>query len=64
VIERDTSDDAVLGTLAERARRAVFDTLEVMLDDVAIEDRGWIPKTTSGKLQRSMARVLYLARGA
>jgi acyl-CoA synthetase (AMP-forming)/AMP-acid ligase II len=60
VIEIDTLDQNVILALRDRARRAVFDTLEVTLDDVILKRKGWIPKTTSGKLQRAKARSLYL----
>jgi acyl-CoA synthetase (AMP-forming)/AMP-acid ligase II len=60
VVEYDTRDEATLGTLPERARKAVYDALEVTLDEVALRRKGWIPKTTSAKLQRARARRLYL----
>jgi fatty-acyl-CoA synthase len=60
-IELDTRDEAVTGTLPERARRAVYDALELTLDEVVLKRKGWIPKTTSGKLQRAKARSLYLS---
>jgi acyl-CoA synthetase (AMP-forming)/AMP-acid ligase II len=60
-IELDTLDESVTGTLPERARRAVYDALELTLDEVVLRRRGWIPKTTSGKLQRAKARSLYLS---
>jgi acyl-CoA synthetase (AMP-forming)/AMP-acid ligase II len=61
VIELDTHDAETVGTLPDRARRAVYDALEVTIDDVALKRKGWIPKTTSAKLQRSKARDFYLA---
>jgi acyl-CoA synthetase (AMP-forming)/AMP-acid ligase II len=60
VVEADTRDTATLEALPERARRVVFDALEVTLDDVAVRPKGWIPKTTSAKLQRARARAMYL----
>ena len=61
IVERGTSDEETLATLPERARRAVLDALGLMIDDVAVQPRGWVPKTTSAKLQRSKARDLYEA---
>ena len=43
-----------------RIRDAVFDRHELALDDVALTAPGALPRTTSGKTQRSLTRQLWL----
>lgn len=48
-------------TLAAAIRRQVLETLEVLLGDVVLIRPATLPKTSSGKVQRSQTRSLYLA---
>jgi acyl-CoA synthetase (AMP-forming)/AMP-acid ligase II len=69
--ERTGTDRAVLvcelpagadgRTIQGDARRRVAHELDVQLGDVCIVPRGWIVKTSSGKLARSDNRAKYLA---
>ena len=52
----DTERDA----LAQRVRQRVFDELAIALREVCFVDKGWIAKTTSGKLARAASRQKYL----
>lgn len=49
--------------LAEQVRQRVNQALGVTLADVYFAPRGWIVRTTSGKLARSACRDKYLAAG-
>ncbi len=60
VVERDGADSELFESLPERARLEVFNALGLQLDDVVLVDRGWVPKTTSAKLQRTRARAMFL----
>jgi fatty-acyl-CoA synthase len=46
--------------LATEIRRHVYERIQLSVADVALVAGGSLPKTSSGKLQRSMARVQYL----
>ncbi len=47
--------------LADPVRKAVYEATGLMVDEVAIIDAGALPKTSSGKVQRSKARERYEA---
>jgi acyl-CoA synthetase (AMP-forming)/AMP-acid ligase II len=47
--------------LQDRVREAVFDAIGAAPQDVLTVPRGWIPRTTSGKLRRSAVREAYQA---
>jgi fatty-acyl-CoA synthase len=59
VAEAKTLEDKE--ALATRIKTAIQQTTGLMVDDVVIEKPGTVPKTSSGKLQRSKARALYEA---
>ena len=46
--------------LAQHVRQRVFEDLAISLGDVCFVDKGWIAKTTSGKLARAASRQQYL----
>lgn len=48
-------------TLAAAIRRQILETLEVLISDVILIRPATLPKTSSGKVQRSQTRALYLA---
>lgn len=50
--------------LAGAIRQAVLDTLGLGPGRVELVPRGWVEKTSSGKLRRLAARAKYLAEGA
>ena len=47
--------------LITRIRERIWEKLDVLVANIGIVDRGWIVKTTSGKLARSANREKYLA---
>ncbi|MEV6318744.1 fatty acyl-AMP ligase [Streptomyces sp. NPDC051776] len=47
--------------LREDVRRAIFDGQRLRTDEVLLIRRGALPRTTSGKVQRSACRAQYLA---
>lgn len=52
--------DAERDALAQRVRQRVLEELAVALGDVLFVDKGWIVKTTSGKLARAESQRKYL----
>ncbi|MEP0545443.1 MAG: AMP-binding protein [Rhodothermales bacterium] len=52
--------DAERDALAQRVRQRAFDELTIALGEVCFVDKGWIAKTTSGKLARAASRQKYL----
>lgn len=64
LLERRTPiDDADEKQLLCRIRQQVSDELEVSLADVRMVPKGWLIKTTSGKIARAAIRNKYLAEG-
>ncbi|MDM7926840.1 MAG: AMP-binding protein [bacterium] len=64
VIEkRRDMDGAAEERMLLRVRQSVFRDLELVLADVRIVPRGWLVKTTSGKLARAASREKYIAQG-
>jgi fatty-acyl-CoA synthase len=53
--------DGEHGSLKKAISSCVFDNCQVSLDEILIVDAGTLPKTTSGKLARSQARLLFEA---
>lgn len=49
------------GTLIQQIRQRVRQELDVTLEDVRLVRRGWIVKTTSGKIARAANRQKYIA---
>jgi fatty-acyl-CoA synthase len=61
VIERRRDmDKAAEEQLIRRVRQLVLDELEINLSDVRMVPRGWVAKTTSGKIARAASRKKYL----
>jgi acyl-CoA synthetase (AMP-forming)/AMP-acid ligase II len=52
--------DAVRAEIAEAARRRVFETHGLAVDDVVVRPQGLVLKTTSGKVRRRACRQAYL----
>lgn len=63
VCETKAADDAERALVTERVRRLVQDVHDVTVQDVKLVAPGAIPKTSSGKRQRSRCRELYLHGG-
>jgi len=64
VIERRRDTDAATEErMIRRLRQAVSDELELVLADVRMVPRGWLVKTTSGKLARAASRKKYIDEG-
>ncbi len=64
VIERRRQpDDAEERELILRVRRQVGEELDLSLADVRMVPRGWLVKTTSGKLARAASRKKYIEEG-
>lgn len=55
------ADDSEREALSRSVRGAVQESLGLTLDDAVAVDVGVLPKTSSGKLQRTWARALYEA---
>jgi amino acid adenylation domain-containing protein len=58
-LERHTSSD--LDALIQRVRQAITEEHEVQPVAIALVKTGSVPKTSSGKLQRSVSRELFLS---
>ena len=58
-VETSIADDTGREALAREVRRAVQQATGLTLDDVILLEAGALPKTSSGKLQRSATRDLY-----
>ena len=56
VHRRDLEIDEIIGCI----REAVVNEHEIALDSIVLIRPGSIPKTTSGKIQRSLARRMWL----
>lgn len=62
VCELQQPPDAVTGRRLQQAvREAIRGTFELFVGEVALVDKGWIVKTTSGKINRAACRAKYLA---
>lgn len=62
IIVAEREDSSVDATEAARSvRELVFDQTSIDVKDVAIVDREWLVKTTSGKISREKNRDKYLA---
>jgi acyl-CoA synthetase (AMP-forming)/AMP-acid ligase II len=59
VCETKVADDVERAAIGEHVRRLVQDAHEVTVHDVRLVAPGTIPKTSSGKRQRSRCRELY-----
>jgi acyl-CoA synthetase (AMP-forming)/AMP-acid ligase II len=60
VCESKLTDEAQRAALAERIKQLVSEQHDVTLHEVVLVPSGTIPKTFSGKRQRSLCRELYL----
>lgn len=64
VVERRRDmDNAAEERLIRRVRQYVSDELDIVLADVRTVPRGWLVKTTSGKLARAASREKYQKEG-
>jgi len=59
VVESRTGEKAAMAALTERIREQVMEQCDVKLDEVVLVGPGTVPKTSSGKKQRSLCRELY-----
>jgi fatty-acyl-CoA synthase len=59
VVALEVSDESNAAALAGLARRAAGDSIGLVPREVVVVPRGTIPKTTSGKLQRSALKASY-----
>jgi fatty-acyl-CoA synthase len=59
VVVAETRPDARLGTVRDDVARTVRETVGFAPSDVVLVQAGTLPKTSSGKLQRSLCRNLY-----
>jgi acyl-CoA synthetase (AMP-forming)/AMP-acid ligase II len=59
-IERAYRHRIDVADIIGRIRDAVFDRHELALEDVVLTAPGALPRTTSGKTQRSLTRQLWL----
>jgi fatty-acyl-CoA synthase len=64
VIVAEVKERADRTAVAEAIRKQIHDTSGVRVRDVLLVGPGALPKTSSGKLQRSKTRQLYLDGGA
>jgi acyl-CoA synthetase (AMP-forming)/AMP-acid ligase II len=62
-VERSSRHRVSLAELADRIREVIADEHEIVPDEIVLIRSGTIPKTTSGKIQRSHTRQLW-ARGS
>lgn len=62
VAESDTEEASARARLADEIRRTVTQGSDLALRYVEIVDRGWLIKTSSGKIARSANRAKYLER--
>lgn len=60
---RNRLGDAEERRLIDKLRHQVSDELDIALADVCIVSKGWVVKTTSGKVARAASRDKYLAEG-
>lgn len=60
---RERSDAATELALRNEIREQVRQTHDIFVGDVHLVDGGWIPKTTSGKINRAATRDRWLAEG-
>jgi hypothetical protein len=60
VVESRLADKAAMNALIEKVTAQVMELCDVKLDHVALVGPGTVPKTSSGKKQRSLCRELYL----
>ncbi len=63
VIESRIGEKPAMAALVDKVSEAVMEMSDVKLDEVAIVGPGTVPKTSSGKKQRSLCRELYLKHG-
>ena len=61
VVELTSAENVVLGDIEHAIRSRIGRVLGLPLKDVVLVKRGQIPKTTSGKVQRSELRRRYIA---
>lgn len=59
-VERTARNTASIEEITRRIREAVFDEHEIGVHDVVLLQPGSVPKTTSGKIRRSLARKRWL----
>ncbi|MBV8456444.1 MAG: hypothetical protein JO122_07490, partial [Acetobacteraceae bacterium] len=62
-IERTQRRDADLETISRCVREAVTRQHEIAVETIALISPGSLPKTTSGKIQRGLAKRLWLEGG-
>jgi acyl-CoA synthetase (AMP-forming)/AMP-acid ligase II len=60
VVESRLADKAAMNALIEKITEQVMELCDVKLDHIALVGPGTVPKTSSGKKQRSLCRELYL----
>jgi acyl-CoA synthetase (AMP-forming)/AMP-acid ligase II len=63
VVALEVRDSENTRALEDRVREAVFDAVGVAPQEVLTVPKGWIPRTTSGKLRRIAVREAYRGEG-
>ncbi len=58
--ETPLSDSTTKEELVRKVRAAIWENLRIVPDDVNLIPKGAIPKTSSGKIQRSLCRKMYI----
>lgn len=61
VLTLETSPNAITAEVVHGVVRRVAATLQLAVADVVVVERGDLPKTSSGKVQRALVRERYLA---
>lgn len=63
VEQRQPLEDAEKQNLIHQVRKRVSDEVEVSISDVRLVPKGWVMKTTSGKIARAANKKKYLDEG-
>ncbi|MEM9194687.1 MAG: fatty acyl-AMP ligase [Myxococcota bacterium] len=61
VVVAETRETEGLSEISDRVKKAVYEATGLMVDEVALIEAGALPKTSSGKVQRSKARERFEA---
>ncbi|MBX3063433.1 MAG: AMP-binding protein [Anaerolineae bacterium] len=61
VVEADDQDEDIRSEIGKRVRAMIAQQTDVTLGAVHVVDRGWLHKTSSGKIARSANREKYLS---
>jgi fatty-acyl-CoA synthase len=62
LVEADTDEPSKRQLIADQIRSSVNQGSDIALRYIEVLDRGWLLKTSSGKIARSVNRDKYLAQ--